>query len=85
MNNKCADQTAGCTDWSAPLLFICIKIRFPCVAVQNISTAYHAVLTLMAVSLIAKISFPFGCFVFDINELKVKFVDHYAITKADSE
>ena len=78
MNNKCADQTAGCTDWSAPLLFICIKIRFPCVAA-------HAVLALMAVSLIAKNSFPFGCFVFDINQLKVKFVDHYAITKADSE
>ena len=28
--------------------------------------------------------FLFCCFVFDINQLKVKFVDHYAITKTDS-
>ena len=49
----------------APLLFKCNKIRFPCVAAQIISMAYHAVLTLMAVSFIAKFSFPFGCFVFD--------------------
>ena len=52
--------------------------------------AYHAVLTAkvfksVAVSFIAEFSFPFCCFVFYINEMKVKFADHYAITKTDPE
>ena len=50
-------------------------------ATQIISSAYHAVHTLMAVSFIAKFSFPFGCFVFDIKQLKLKFAYHYAIRK----
>ena len=44
---------------------------------------------IVAVSFIAEFSFPFCCFVFDMNQFKVKFKvkfpDHCAITKADSE
>ena len=51
--------------------------------------AYYAVLTLMvsncAVSSIATFSFRFCCFVFDVNQLKDKFADNYAITKPDYE
>ena len=35
----------------------------------------------VAVYFIAEFSFRFCCFVFDINQLKVKFADYYAITK----
>ena len=74
-----SDQNAG---FALSLIHnLCNKIRFPCVAAQIISSEYHAVLTLMAVSFIAKFSFPCGCFVFYIKQLKVKFAYHYAIQK----
>ena len=47
--------------------------------------AYFDGFEIVPVSFITEFSFPFCCFVFDINQLNVKFVDHYAITKIDSE
>ena len=48
-------------------------------------SAYFDGFKIIAVSFITKFSFLFCCLVFDINQLKVKFADHYAITKTDSE
>ena len=53
-----------------------------------ISAAYHAVLTLNCCCIFhRRIFLPvlFAVFVFDVNQLNVKFVDHYAITQTDCE
>ena len=47
--------------------------------------AYYDGLQIVAVSFVASFSFRFRCFVFDVNQLKVKFAYHYAITKPDYE
>ena len=43
--------------------------------------AYFDGLQIVALSFIAEISFRFCCFVFDVNLLKVKFANYYAIKK----
>ena len=78
VKNSCTPSTVHSIRESYKLLLSDNSAKF-------ISTAYHSVLSLMAVSLIVVFSFQFRDFVFDVNQLKVKCVDHCAITKTDYE
>ena len=48
---------------------------------HGVTRAYLDGFQIVAVSFIGEFSLRFCCFVFDLNQLKVKFAFHYAITK----